>query len=271
MRVKYLLVTAVALVGSSLLYGDQVYLSVQDNKSTNPTSVQTQSQNTNQGKPPVSGGGTSHGGGSGPRHRAAMIAKDAAKAIDEIMSVPDKAIPVELLARAEAIAIFPSGGKDAYIVGGVSRQGVISKRIEDGWGPPVFFHLSDAVLGSQIGTQKTDYVLLIMSEDSLSGLVKDKFEIGREQNVAAAGPVGRMASGSTDPRIVSRILSYSRSSGLFSGSVLKSAVIRPDNDLNETIYRLKASELLRFSSSGRDKLPAELRVLQKTLTRYSHR
>jgi len=271
MRVKYFLVTAVALVGSSLLYADQVYLSVPDSKSINQTLVQTQSQNTNQGKPPVGGGGTSHGGGSGPRHRAAMITEDAAKVIDEIMSVPDKAIPVELLAKADAIAIFPSGGKDAYIIGGVGRQGVISKRIEGGWGPPVFFNLSEAGFGSQIGTQKTDYVLLIMSEDGLSGLLKDKFEIGSEQNVSTAGPVGRMASGSTDPRIDARILSYSRSRGLFSGSALRSAVIRPDNDLNETIYRLKASELLRFSYSGRDKLPAELRVLQETLTRYSRR
>src|SRR6185369_15168675 len=153
MRATYYLVTAVALVSPSLPFGNQICLLVQGSATEG---AQTQNQNTNQQKPPVGGGGTSHGGGSGPRHRAAMITEDAAKVIDEIMSVPDKAIPVELLAKADAIAIFPSGGKDAYIIGGVGRQGVISKRIEGGWGPPVFFNLSEAGFGSQIGTQKTD-------------------------------------------------------------------------------------------------------------------
>lgn len=257
MRAKYLLVTAVALVGSSLLYGNQVYWSVQDNKNINRSSVQPQSQNTNQGKPPVSGGGTSHGGGSGPRRRAATITKEAAKLIDEIMSVRGESIPVELLAKSEAIAIFPSSG--------LAHQGVISKRIDGGWGPPVFFNLRETGFGS-------DYVLLIMNDDSLNGLLKDKFDLGSEVKIAA-GPVGLMASGSTDPRIDVGILSYSRSKGHFTGNLnaVKGAVISPDNDLNQAIYRFKASELLRFSSSGRDKLPAELRVLQETLSRYSRR
>ncbi len=257
MRAKYLLVTGVALVGSSLLYGNQVYWSVQDNKNINRSSVQTQNQNTNQGKPPVSGGGTSHGGGSGPRHRAATITEDAAKVIDEIMSVRDKSIPVELLAEAEAIAIFPSSG--------LGRQGVVSKRIKGGWGPPVFFNLREAGLGA-------DYVLLIMNDDSLNSLLAEKFELGSEVNIAA-GPVGRWHPASTDPRIDAGILSYSRSKGHFIGSLnaVKGSVISPDNDLNQAIYRLKATDLLTLSPSGHGKLPAELRILPETLTRYSRR
>src|SRR6185369_13621933 len=100
MRATYYLVTAVALVSSSLLFGNQICLLVQGSETE---CAQTQNQNTNQQKPPVGGGGPSHGGGSGPRRRAAMITEDAAKVIDEIMSVPDKAIPVELLGKAEAI------------------------------------------------------------------------------------------------------------------------------------------------------------------------
>src|SRR6202007_555187 len=49
---------------------------------------------------------------------AARHAGDAANAFWDIMNVKDKAIPKELLDRAEAIAVFPAVVKAAFIVGG---------------------------------------------------------------------------------------------------------------------------------------------------------
>ena len=70
---------------------------------------------------------------------AARHAGEASKAFTEIMNVKDKAIPKELLDSAEAIAVFPDVVKAAFIVGGRGGQGVISKRVKGGWGPPAFF------------------------------------------------------------------------------------------------------------------------------------
>lgn len=201
---------------------------------------------------------------------AARHAGDASKAFTEIMNVRDKAIPQELLDNAEAIAVFPDVVKAAFIVGGRGGQGVISKRVKGGWGPPAFFNLSGGSFGPQIGAQKTDYVLLIMNPSGVEGLLSDKFEIGGEASVAA-GPVGREAAASTNPRLDAGILSYSRSKGVFVGAALKGAVISPDNDLNVAVYGLKAKDIITGKPITLAQMPSSVRIFPRTLVRYSHR
>ncbi len=201
---------------------------------------------------------------------AARHAGEAAETFTEIMNVKDKAIPKELLDTAEAIAVFPGVLKAAFVFGGRGGQGVISRRVKGGWSAPAFFNLGGGSFGPQIGAQKTDYVLLIMNPDGLNGLLKDKFEIGGEASVAA-GPVGREAAASTNPRLDAGILSYSRSKGAFIGAALKGAVITPDNDLNEAVYGKKADELLKGAPLTLAQMPASVRIFPRTLVRYSIR
>jgi lipid-binding SYLF domain-containing protein len=201
---------------------------------------------------------------------AARHANDAAKTFTEIMNVKDKAIPQELLDTAEAIAVFPGVIKAAFVIGGRGGQGVISRRVKGGWSAPAFFNLGGGSFGAQIGAQKIDYVLLIMNESGLNGLLKDKFELGGEVGVAA-GPVGREAAASTNPRLDAGILSYSRSKGAFIGAALKGAVITPDNDLNEAVYGKKADELLKANPMTLAQMPPAVRIFPRTLVRYSIR
>ena len=202
---------------------------------------------------------------------ATRHSSDAAKVFTEIMNVREKAIPKELLDKAEAIAVFPGVIKAAFIFGGKGGQGVVSRRTRKGWTAPAFFNLSGGSFGAQIGATKTDYVLLIMNQDGLNGLLKDKFEIGGEVGVAA-GPVGREAAASTNPRLDAGILSYSRSKGAFIGAALKGAVISPDNDLNEAVYEGKnAKDVLTNNSMTLSQMPAGVRIFPRTLARYSLR
>jgi lipid-binding SYLF domain-containing protein len=80
-------------------------------------------------------------------------AREAADAFADIMNVKDKAIPKELLDKAEAIAVFPGVIKAAFIVGGRGGQGVISRRIKRGWSAPAFFNISGGSFGPQVGAQ----------------------------------------------------------------------------------------------------------------------
>jgi SH3 domain-containing YSC84-like protein 1 len=202
---------------------------------------------------------------------ATRHSSDAAKVFTEIMNVRERSIPKELLDKAEAIAVFPGVIKAAFIFGGKGGQGVISRRIKNGWTAPAFFNLSGGSFGAQIGATKTDYVLLIMNQDGLNGLLKDKFEIGGEVGVAA-GPVGREAAASTNPRLDAGILSYSRSKGAFIGAALKGAVISPDNDLNEAVYDGKnAKDALTNTAMTLSQMPAGVRIFPRTLARYSLR
>jgi SH3 domain-containing YSC84-like protein 1 len=200
---------------------------------------------------------------------ASKKAADAARVFDQIMDAPDNSIPKELLDRAEAVAVFPGVLKAGFVVGGRGGSGLISRRVTGGWSAPAFFKLGGASVGLQIGASKTDFVLLFMNEDAVRGLLEDKFEMGGEAS-AAAGPVGRAASATTNLTLDAGILSYSRSKGLFAGLELKGAVINPDNNLNEALYGLKAGELLTGSNKVQmaDVLTGVI-VFPNTLARYS--
>ena len=205
---------------------------------------------------------------SGRTQDAERHAREAAQVFTEIMNVKDKAIPKELLDKAEAIAVFPDVVKAAFIFGGKGGQGVISKRTPKGWTAPAFFNISGGSFGAQIGASKTDYVLLIMNEAGLKGVLEDKFELGGEIGVAA-GPVGREAAASTNLTLDAGILSYSRSKGAFIGAALKGAAISPDNDLNEAVYKMKAKNVLTNNSMTLTQMPAGVRIFPRTLARYS--
>src|SRR6266436_3819838 len=151
---------------------------------------------------------------------AAEQSAKAARVFNQIMDTREKSIPRELLDRAEAVAVFPGVLKGGFIVGGRGGSGVISRRVANGWSAPAFFDLGGGSIGLQIGVASTDYILLFMNERAVDSLLNDKFEIGGEGS-AAAGPVGRSASASTDARLNAQILSYSRSKGAFAGLELK--------------------------------------------------
>jgi lipid-binding SYLF domain-containing protein len=194
----------------------------------------------------------------------------AARVFDEVMAVRERGIPRNLLDRAEAIAVFPGVIKAAFIIGGRGGQGVISRRVRGGWSAPAFFNLGGGSIGLQIGASKTDYVMLIMNDEGVRGLMEDKFEIGGEAGVAA-GPVGREAAASTNITLDAGILSYSRSRGLFAGVALKGAVINPDNDLNEAVYEGKKAGQVLERERDLNEMPAEVRVFPVTLSRYSRK
>jgi lipid-binding SYLF domain-containing protein len=198
-------------------------------------------------------------------------AESAAKVFDQIMNARDNAIPKELIDKAEAVAVFPGVLKAGFVVGGRGGSGLISRRLKGGWSAPAFFTMRGGSFGAQIGAAKTDFVLLFMNESAVQGLLEDKFEMGGEAS-AAAGPVGRTASATTNLTLDAGILSYSRSKGLFAGLELKGAVVNPDNKLNEAVYGMKADRLLSPTDQLKvERAPAGVRIFPLTLARYSRR
>lgn len=200
---------------------------------------------------------------------ASKRAESASHAFEQVMGAPDRSVPRELLDRAEAVAVFPGMVKAGFVVGGRGGSGVISRRVTGGWSAPAFFKLAGASVGLQIGASKTDLILLFMNEDALKGLLEDKLEIGGEAG-AAAGPVGRTASASTNLTLDAGILSYSHGKGFFGGLELKGVIINPDNNLNEALYGLKARQVLTGANKVNmaDVLPGVI-TFPNTLARYS--
>jgi lipid-binding SYLF domain-containing protein len=195
----------------------------------------------------------------------------AARVFEQIMGTREKSIPKDLLDRAEAVAVFPGVLKGGLIVGGRGGSGVISRRVANGWSAPAFFDLMGGSVGLQIGVASTDYILLFMNEHAVDSLLSDKFEIGGEGS-AAAGPVGRSASASTDAKLNAQILSYSRSKGAFAGLELKGVVIKPDNEDNVQVYGMTARDILTGANKiSMEQMSEGVRVFPETLGRYSTR
>jgi lipid-binding SYLF domain-containing protein len=198
--------------------------------------------------------------------KAAEQAEKAAIVFEEIMSAPDNSIPQSALDSALCVAVFPRVIKGGFIFGGRYGRGVASCRTKGGWSAPAFFTLGGGSFGLQIGGQATDFVFLFMNEEGLSSLLKNSFELGGEAS-AAAGPLGREAGASTDLYLNSKILSYSRSKGIFAGLELKGAVIAQDDSEMKAVYGRDSDAAIILK--GTKPTPKSVAVYPAKLAQYS--
>ncbi len=161
----------------------------------------------------------------------------AATVFEEIMSVPDKAIPQELLDKAHCVAVVPGLKKGAFIFGAKYGKGYFSCRKKSGvgWTGPATVRIEGGSFGLQIGGSETDVILLVMNERGAERLLSSKFTLGGDASVAA-GPVGRTVTAQTDALMTAEILSWSRSRGVFAGISLQGATLRQDVSENRALY-----------------------------------
>src|SRR5215472_14735912 len=119
--------------------------------------------------------------------------ENAGKVMQEILNAPDS-IPQSVLDKAECVVVLPSVVKVALGIGGSYGRGVMACRsgedFKGKWGTPTMMALEGASAGFQLGGQATDFVLLLMSPRSASGVLSSKVKLGGDAS-AAAGPVGR--------------------------------------------------------------------------------
>jgi lipid-binding SYLF domain-containing protein len=169
--------------------------------------------------------------------KAAERLDDAATVFQEIMSAGDKGIPQDLLDKAHCVVIVPGVKKGAFIVGGKYGRGFVTCRTASNhnWGAPGAVRMEGGSIGWQIGGSESDIILLVMNEEGMRKLLESKFTLDADAGVAA-GPVGRTAQASTDAKMTAKILSYSRSRGLFGGLSVGGATLRNDLDENKELY-----------------------------------
>jgi len=193
---------------------------------------------------------------------------NAAKAFDEIMSAPDKGIPGDVLNKAECVVIIPGMKKGGFIVGGRYGKGAVSCRnkAKTAWGAPAMLEMGGGSFGLQIGASEVDVVMLVMERGGMDSLLKDKFTLGGDASVAA-GPVGREGAAETDALMKAKILSYSRSHGVFAGLELKGTTLNQDSNANKALYgkAIDAPDIL----GGKVTAPLAAKPVIHVLTKYS--
>jgi len=192
--------------------------------------------------------------------------EDAIEVMEDIMSIPEKSIPENLLRDAQAIAIIPSVIKVGYVVGGKFGRGVVVVRNKSGWSYPSFITIAGASLGFQVGAQSSDVILVFRTKKSVGGLRRAKFTLGADATVAA-GPVGRHSEAATDITMKAEIYSYSRSRGLFAGVALTGAAIVTDQKANSKFYDVEDVGVYEIFDGSLKHIPSIAKKLVRTLER----
>ncbi len=159
----------------------------------------------------------------------------ATSTLNEIMAVPDKAIPDSVLRDATCVGVIPGLIKGAFVFGAEYGQGVVSCRTGHGWSAPAFIKMTGGSFGFQIGGSGTDLVLVAVNDKGFQDLLKSQFKIGAGAS-AAAGPVGRTAGAATNWKLQSELLTWSRSKGLFAGIDLNGVAVYENNDDTTAFY-----------------------------------
>ncbi len=206
----------------------------------------------------------------GGQSDAAKRLAAAATAFQEVMGTPDKAIPQDLLNRAQCIIIVPGLKKGAFIFGAKYGKGFFSCRKKDGvgWTSPGSIRVEGGSFGLQIGGTETDVFMLVMNQRGMDRLLSTKFTLGGDAT-AAAGPVGRSTQAETDAALTAEILTWSRAKGLFAGISLSGATLREDEDWNKELYGhpIKNREI----ATGNTAPPASAADFMADLNKYSSR
>jgi lipid-binding SYLF domain-containing protein len=190
------------------------------------------------------------------------IVNHCATIIRDFRQMPEKGIPRDVLRHSKGLAIM-TVVKAGFIFSAKGGQGVVVARTGRGWSGPSFIATGGAGWGLQIGAQVTDFVIVLNNDSAVRAFARGgNLTLGADVS-AAAGPVGRTASGAVTP--TAAVYTYSKSKGLFAGVSLEGAVIGTQRNSNFSYYGrpVRADEIL----AGLDTPPPGAAVLRRALGR----
>jgi SH3 domain-containing YSC84-like protein 1 len=135
---------------------------------------------------------------------ASLVTGDEAKDAREAQQLVEAKLTVEsftadqaignavrdLIKKAKGVYIAPEVLRGAFIVGASGGSGVLLIRDDKGrWNGPAFYTIGEASFGFQAGADKSEVILLIMSDRGVSSMLASSIKLGADASVAA-GPVG---------------------------------------------------------------------------------
>lgn len=174
---------------------------------------------------------------------AALAQSDPQRLVDaadttfhNFMRDPDMGWLQDNIGRARGVLIAPEVAKAGFIFGGSGGRALLVVRDAKTrkWSGPAFYTLATASVGFQAGISVSEVLTLVMTDKALNALLSTSVKVGPDASIAA-GPVGAGAKAD----IVTDLVSYSRSKGIYGGINLDGTVVAVSNDWNETYYHKK--------------------------------
>jgi lipid-binding SYLF domain-containing protein len=134
--------------------------------------------------------------------------------------------------NAKGIFVVPSLVKAGFVLGGSGGTGVLLGRDEKTghWSYPAFFTMGSGTFGFAAGVEKSEVILMIMTNKGMDSMLSTSFKLGGDVSVAV-GPVGAGAKAQT-----ADVIAFSRAKGIYGGVNLEGAVIATRDALNSAYY-----------------------------------
>ena len=154
------------------------------------------------------------------------------------------------LSRAKAVMIAPEIRKAAFVVGGSGGRAVLLSRdpTTREWSAPAFYTIANASLGLQAGVEKSEVVMLVMTDNGLTSLLNTQAKLGGDVSIAT-GPVGTGA----ERGFTTDVVSFSRSKGIYAGINLDGTIVKVSDERNHKYYGSNVSPtdiLVRHTASN---------------------
>jgi len=170
-----------------------------------------------------------------------------------------------LLRDARAVLIVPELVKGGFIFGGEGGDGVLIERHGAKWSQPAFYTLGSASFGLQIGLEKAELVMFVMSDRALRAVERSKFKFGAGAGLTVV-TLGASAEGATSGNLSGDIIVWASSVGAYGGLTLNGSVLAPKSDWNEDFYGREVSVREILAGKVSNRATGELReTLRRTL------
>jgi len=160
---------------------------------------------------------------------------NATSVMHEIMGMPDKGIPEEVLQHAKCVAVIPHMVKGGFVFGAEGGKGVATAVRQMAGVRRRSSRFQVEAGDCRSAWKQWMWSLIFQNHKAMQRLLESNFQVGGDAS-AAAGPVGRHAEAGTDWKLDTEILTYSRAKGAFAGLTLTGASLRQDNDSRRAMY-----------------------------------
>lgn len=154
----------------------------------------------------------------------------------EFMANPAYAIPPQVLQRARGLIII-NQFKAGFIFGVTGGYGVIMvKRPDNSWSIPVMIDAGEASLGLQVGGSAIESVFVLTDDETPRRLFEGRFNVGVDAK-AAMGPRWTEMESVNKEILVTPVLVYTKTKGVFAGATVKAGFLTRDDDANRKFYQ----------------------------------
>jgi lipid-binding SYLF domain-containing protein len=157
--------------------------------------------------------------------------------LDSFVGDPQMTWLRDNLGKARGVLVIPDMFRAGFFFGGSGGSGVLLVRDEETgeWHGPAFYILGSVNWGLQIGAQKAEVVMMVMSPAGIRALLASNFKLGGNVSVAL-GPMGVGAAGATAPNLSADYLSFSRARGAYAGLILDGALVKVNHNANRAYF-----------------------------------